>query len=178
MIFSSLPAQKELKTYVIRALRDYGLNKSDLMESVISEEIKSFHERLTTIAKKNGDKVHMERFFQPSIMSILWALMAGERYNHDDPNLDRLLKINSTWFQTGNFGAGVVVAYPFLRFLFKEWTGYYRMQHGNEMIWNFIREVIADHRGRKEYKEEPKNFIDRFLQEIDKAGGKSDLFTG
>lgn len=139
MIFSSLPAQKELKTYVLRALRDYGFNKSESMEGVISEELRHFHDRFSAIAKKNGGRHRMERFFQPSIMSILWALMAGERYNHDDPNLERLLKINSTWFQTGNFGAGVVVAYPFLRFVLKEFTGYYRMQDGNEMIWSFIR---------------------------------------
>ncbi|ODM93688.1 Methyl farnesoate epoxidase [Orchesella cincta] len=177
MIFSSLPAQKDLKTYVLRALRDYGFNRSDSMEVTVREELKHFHGRMSNIAKKNGGQYRMERFFQSSIMSILWVMMAGERYDHDDPNLERLLKINSTWFQSGNFGAGMVVAYPFLRFLFKEWTGYYRIEEGNEMIWGFIREVIQDHRNRKEYKNEPTNFIDHFLQEIDRAGGKSDLFT-
>lgn len=139
MIFSSLPEQKDLKTYVVRALRDFGFNKSEQMEGVIAEELRHFHGRLSKIANQNGGKYRMERFFQPSIMSILWSVMAGERYNHDDPNLERLLEINSTWFQNGNFGAGMVVAYPFLRWLFKEWTGYNRMQEGNEMIWSFIR---------------------------------------
>lgn len=138
MIFSSLPAQKELKAWVIRTMRDYGFNKSESMESVIRTELGHFHELLSSISKKSGGRHRVEKFFQPSLMSILWVLMAGRRYSYNDPNLRKLLQVNSTWFQTGNFGGGIVLAFPFLRLMFKNWTGYYKMKQVNDEIWGFI----------------------------------------
>lgn len=66
------------------------------------------------------------------------SMLAGVRYSHDDPKLLKLLEVNSLWFQSGNFGAGIVTAYPFLRFIFKEWTGYYKQQYGNQVIYDFL----------------------------------------
>lgn len=45
-------------------------------------------------------------------------------------------------------------------------------------VSTFVQEIFAEHRSRKEYKSGPNSFVDHFLHEIDKAGGKSDLFTG
>jgi hypothetical protein len=66
-------------------------------------------------------------------------MMAARRYDHEDPKLAKLLEINSAWFQSGNFGAGVVTAFPFLRFCLREWTGYNQQMDGNRKIHQFLR---------------------------------------
>jgi len=112
------------------------------MESIVELELEQMHNRLSKIASTNGGKHRMERFFQPSLMNVLWTMMAAKRYEHDDPKLARLLEINSAWFQSGNFGAGVVTAFPFLRYMLKEWTGYNNQMEGNKNLHQFLR--VAD----------------------------------
>ncbi|XP_021945089.1 methyl farnesoate epoxidase [Folsomia candida] len=173
--FSSGDLQKQLKTFVIKALREFGFGKSASMESIVELELECMDKRLRSASKVNGGKVLMERFFQPSLMNVLWTMMAAKRYDHDDPKLTKLLEINSGWFQTGSFGSGIITAFPFIRFLFPEWTGYSSLMHGNRKIHQFARDIMQEHRSRGTYKTDPQSFVDVFLREIDNQDG--DLTT-
>jgi methyl farnesoate epoxidase/farnesoate epoxidase len=109
------------------------------MESIVALELEEVKKRLTAEAGTNDGVILMQRYFQLSLLNVLWGMMAGRRYEAGDPKLETLLEINSGWFQSGNFGAGIVTAFPFLRFVFPEWTGYNKQMAANRAIHNYLR---------------------------------------
>ena len=122
----------------MKNLREFGFGKRESMESIVSVELEEMMSRLTKVATSDGIIV-FERFFQLSLLNVLWSMLAGKRYSHDDPKLLKLLEINSLWFQSGSFGAGIITAFPFIRFLLPELTGSNMMIKGNSAVYEFLR---------------------------------------
>ncbi|CAG7822950.1 unnamed protein product [Allacma fusca] len=164
--FSQGRHQGILKVFAQKKLREFGFGKRESMESIMSIELQEMMEGLRKVAKTNGGKHRMERFFQLSLLNVVWTMLAGKRYSHDDPRLHKLLKLNSMWFQSGNFGGGIVIAYPFLRFLFPNLLGYNLQKEANAKIYEFLTEMIAEHRSREGYDTDPQSFNDIFLAQI------------
>jgi len=179
LAFTSGPHQTIMKKYTIRALREFGFGKQASMTSVVETELEEVMRRLKMASedKSKGGVVRMERFFQLSSLNVLWTMMAGIRYSHDDPKLQELLRVNSGWLQTGNFFAGIVAAFPFIRHVFPEWTGYNFMNKANQMIYDYVWDMIGERKKNPDYATNPQTFIDVFLGEIDRNVDESSCFT-
>lgn len=141
--FASGPKQAELKTFVIKTLSEFGFGKQDFMESTVLSELAEVKERFRRLSRENEGVVLMRRHFQLSLLNVLWGMMAGVRYDHDDPRLAKIIEVSSAWFESGNFGAGIVTAFPFLRLIFPEWTGYNIQDKGNATIHTFLRVIFS-----------------------------------
>jgi len=137
--FASGKKQELLQIFTVKTLGEFGFGKQAFMEATVLSELEAVKARFQRLSERNGGVVLMRRHFQLSLLNVLWGMMAGIRYDYDDPKLVRLIEASSAWFESGNFGAGIVTAYPFLRFLFKEWTGYNVQVKGNEAVHNFLR---------------------------------------
>jgi len=121
---------KNLRRFSLQSLRDYGFGKKQSMEKVIHLELSDLINELDMQSTANNGIHNMHEFFTLSLLNILWSMVAGTRYLHDDPQLIKLMKINETLFRSGNFGNSILFAFPALR-------NYFPVSTGMQAQWDF-----------------------------------------
>jgi hypothetical protein len=123
VFFSNGRLWQEQRRFTLRHLRDFGFGKTS-MEGLVHEESEECVNLILKEVKKSKDSViSVDDKFGISVINILWAIMAGVRYKHDDENFKKMLNLIQDSFRAGNIGGGNFVnAYPWLRHLpyFKE----------------------------------------------------------
>lgn len=89
----------------------------------MEEELNELMERLDAKLETKTGGICMNQFFTVSVLNILWSMIAGTRFTHDDLQLQQLVKhiYDNTRFlnATGN----ILMAYPFLRSILRKLTG-------------------------------------------------------
>ena len=78
---------KELRRFSIRQLKDLGLGSKSL-ESAMEEEVR---ELMGQLRSKVGVAFSTHGFFNIPVVNVLWEIISGERFNHDDPNANKLI---------------------------------------------------------------------------------------
>jgi methyl farnesoate epoxidase/farnesoate epoxidase len=117
-------AHKEMRRFSIRTLRDFGFGKQTSQEAVIEDEVMELFSRLNSRLESEGNIICMQQFFNISVLNILWSMMAGVRFSHDDPEFKALVNmINQTMKLLGGNG-NIFMAFPFLRHILPKLTGY------------------------------------------------------
>ncbi|XP_042882708.1 cytochrome P450 2C15-like [Penaeus japonicus] len=76
------------RRFVLRHLRDLGFGKTSL-EPLMTLEIKELMDHITL---QKDEPIVMQRFFNRSIINVIWAMVMGKRYSYDDAKLATLLK--------------------------------------------------------------------------------------
>jgi methyl farnesoate epoxidase/farnesoate epoxidase len=116
VFFSNGRLWQEQRRFTLRHLRDFGFGKTS-MEGLIHEECEECINSISKAMKLAKDSViSVHDKFGVSVLNILWAIMAGVRYKHDDENFKKMLKTIQDSFRAGNPGSGNLVStYPFLR---------------------------------------------------------------
>lgn len=77
----------EQRRFTLRTLRDFGFGKK-CMEAMIMDEVTEVIDRLK---KHSGKPVSVNRMFSLAILNSLWTILTSERYEHDDPTLNKIL---------------------------------------------------------------------------------------
>lgn len=113
-----------MRRFTIRTLRDFGFGKQKGQDAVMEEELDELMQRLDEkLTGENGAEISLNQFFTVSVLNILWSMMAGTRFTHDDAHLQKLVKhiYDNTRFlnATGN----ILMAYPLLRNILRRLTG-------------------------------------------------------
>lgn len=98
----------------MRTLRDFGFGKQKSMESVMDEEITLVLERMDSYAG-SGEELSMRQFFTVSILNILWSMVAGFRFPHDNVRLHRLINLIDETSKNNPAKASIGQAFPLLR---------------------------------------------------------------
>ena len=88
ILFGSGQAWVEQRKFAIRNLRDFGFGKTS-MEGLIMEEVK---EVVDWIKRQNGKPIMLYRRLKLATLNALWAILSGERYEHDDPHLTEIME--------------------------------------------------------------------------------------
>lgn len=114
VIFTSGKTWKAVRKFTVRNLRDFGFGRRESMESTITKELESFVNHLRQQAAIDDGVIRVDRLFHLSLLNVLWSMVGGNKFSHDDPKLSHLLKINEDVLRSGNFGANLAFAFPFL----------------------------------------------------------------
>lgn len=150
------------------------------MESVIQDELKEFSDHLQNLAESSpGNVVHFDIFYHLSFLNIVLSMLVGKRYSHDDKRLQYVMENVKHFFKSGVVGAGVMTAYPFLRYVFPTMTGFKIQMEAIQAYHSYAKDVLKEHRQRGDYKTEPQCFADEFIRLIEET--KNDpktIFTG
>ena len=93
IVFGGGEAWKEQKKFATRNLRDFGFGKKS-MEGLIMDEV---NELIGWIKEQNGKPISLRRRFTLAVINALWKILSGERYDHDDPLLTRILDNYDTY---------------------------------------------------------------------------------
>jgi len=123
IFFGNGESWKEIRRFSLRTLRDFGFGKQNSQETFIEEELSHLMERLDEQRAHNGDNiVCMKKFFSVSALNIIWSLIAGVRFSHDDKQLQKLVHLMSNIVQLLAVGSDIMAAYTFLRHIVPRFT--------------------------------------------------------
>jgi hypothetical protein len=116
LIFASTPELwTEMRKFSQRTLRDFGFGKRHTMQSVIELEICDIVQEIKEEIKKTDGVLRVRTNFLLSVLNVLWCMIAGQRYAHDDPKLVKMLEKNFAMTKAQTFIDPVLLAFPFLR---------------------------------------------------------------
>lgn len=122
----------EQRSFVMRHLRDVGFGKKT-MERFILEEL----DDLLKFIQKSG-WVKREALFSPSILSVLWNLVAGKKLRREDPVFNKLIQLLLKRSSAFNIAGSALTNMAWLRFIAPEATGYNLILNLNNQLREFI----------------------------------------
>ncbi|KYN45015.1 hypothetical protein ALC56_00489 [Trachymyrmex septentrionalis] len=150
---------KELRSWSVRALRSVGFAKEAMME-LITEEMTLMTEKLA-----NGGVQQIRSAFSPAVINVLWMLITGQKPFDNLSRLQTFLKLMERRAGRFDVAGGVIAAFPWLRYIAPEMSGYNFLVKLNNELKSFLMETINEH--KEQYiKGNEADFIDLFLQEM------------
>jgi hypothetical protein len=72
---------------VLKNLRDFGFGKQTI-EGIVKEEIK---ELIANFEKELENPVSTQNRFNAAVLNVLWSIITGHRFSHDDARLKDLI---------------------------------------------------------------------------------------
>lgn len=72
----------------------------------------------------DGGAVNIEQLFSPTVLSILWQLIVGRISKEDEPIIKVLADKGNKLVTSSAVSVGLGHAFPILRYLFPNWSGY------------------------------------------------------
>jgi cytochrome P450 family 2 subfamily J len=144
------------------------------MEDMIQDEIKQL---CASLDNQLDHPLSMDLIYNVSVVNALWTLMSGSRFELNDPDLMALVhKMDELVKESGN--ATVLNMFPWVRHIAPRLSGWTKNKGQMFTLIDFIGGVISKHVGEFEsnkeaIKEDPKDFIDAFLSQIDTSEASS-----
>ena len=83
---------RELRRFTLKSLRDLGFAKSASEEAII-EECKMLVESIKSQVVGDESVVDLETTLNCSALNIIWNLVAGRRYQYDDPEMKKRVRV-------------------------------------------------------------------------------------
>lgn len=100
-IFTDGPHWQEQRRFALRHLRDLGFGRTS-SENLIQEEIHELTSLIRDQAVSSHDgSVDFQALFGLSLVNVLWALIGGERFKHDDAKFKRLVDATNVFTRSG-----------------------------------------------------------------------------
>lgn len=83
-----------MRKFTQRTLRDFGFGKRHTMQSAIEAETTELVKEFKEAIKSSDSIIRIRTTFTLSVLNVLWCMVAGQRYEHDDPKLLNLMQRN------------------------------------------------------------------------------------
>jgi len=174
VIFSQGSVWAEQRRFTLRTLRDFGFGKSG-MEEMIQEELVKFRNLLETYGKEPFDiagKMNLP------IINSLWRVTAGENFDYDNPVLiDLLTRMTEFLKRIGRPEAAFLFGFPWIAQIWPSFLGRDQDIKINKDIINMMRKSIENHKESLDTNE-PRDFIDKYLIEIENTKDPNSSFFG
>ncbi|XP_034231242.1 probable cytochrome P450 305a1 isoform X2 [Thrips palmi] len=137
------PLWTEQRGFAVRHFRQLGYGKAH-MENLILEELTDLLSELEPAAEQ-GWAVCVGPLLPRSVLNVLWALTAGTRFPHADPQLQRVLDLLAQRAKAFDMAGGILSTLPWLRYLAPERSGYNLIARFNTSLKELLEETIAAH---------------------------------
>jgi len=177
IMFFDGPYWQEQRRFTLRHLRDLGFGRTS-SENIFQEEIHQLLGDLRTSAASNSERiVDFKGVFSVSIINVLWAIVGGERFQRNDAKFIRLLDTIEIFFRSGDIGKANL---PIPDIVVKWFPSVYKLigARGDLFVTlhQFIQESIEEHE-KDRAEDAPRDFIDVYLNELEKKGEQPSSFT-
>ena len=146
------------------------------MEELIQDEIRQLFEQLDN---QINQPLTMSLIYNLSVVNGLWTLLTSSRLALDDPKLqDMVQKVDEMVKESSN--VTILNVIPGLRHIIPEWSGWNKVKRTLFDMKGFINNVIDQHRLNydEDIRENPRDFIDAFLNQIHNDANKGTSFYG
>ncbi|XP_046656380.1 methyl farnesoate epoxidase-like [Daphnia pulicaria] len=169
---------QEQRRFTMRHLRDLGFGKTSIEDQMMGE-VGDLIKDIENKSQLDKDRVvDLKGIFQVSVVNILWAIIAGERFRRDDPKFQELLTANEQVFRAGDPVRGNIPVPAFIlkhSRLVREFIGV--KSEMTEPIKKFIQSTIDDHQLSNRSVDEARDFIDFYLNEMKKQKAENPFTT-
>ncbi|XP_071452856.1 methyl farnesoate epoxidase-like [Hetaerina americana] len=170
VLWTSGEKWKEQRRFTLRHLKDLGLGKRSL-EGITHEELEAVFAEIDKLSggSKAGwlNPVPVHDILGTAGVNVLWYVIAGKRYSHTDPYLNKLMGNVKELIKISEPAGGLATVFPFLSRIFPLLSNLQMVVKLRESLRKFIRDEVEMHRGSFDG-ENPRDFIDTYISEVDK----------
>ncbi|CAG7819689.1 unnamed protein product [Allacma fusca] len=157
---------KTQRRFTLRRLRDWGFGKTTL-EGMIQEEIQDLLEETDNKIKLSNGIMSVSDAFGIPVINILWAVMAGKRYKHDDEKLKEMLRRIFESFRSQTYVNNLINDYPFLQHVPGFSGSFNQFMKTKAHTEEFVEEAIDEHLKTRDPLN-PRDFLDDYITEMEK----------
>lgn len=161
IVFCEGPFWQKQRKFSLQHLKNFGYGRKEMEERIL-EEAKDL---ITVFKKQCQQPIWMHTAFDTSVINVLWAMIAGQRYSIEDEKLKRLMQIIHDAFKAADISGGMLNQMPFLRFIAPNKTGYIKLKNVLVSLWEFLEETIKEHQ-ETVCLSHARDLIDAFLQKM------------
>ncbi|XP_037396611.1 cytochrome P450 2D3-like isoform X3 [Pygocentrus nattereri] len=157
------PAWKEHRRFALMTLRNFGMGKQS-MEDRILGETEHLVKRLERTA---GGFLNPQTLFHDAASNIIYMVLFGIRYDYGDETLKQYVSLFTELAKTTNGPWGMIYdTLPILRALPLPFR---KVITNFKVLKKMIASMISKHKTSR-VPGEPENFVDCYLDELDKRG--------
>lgn len=167
---------KEQRKFLIKHLKEFGFGRSGMGEIAFTEASHMVEDISNHMVNNNSTTIQMHNFFSTYILNTLWTMMAGIRYQRDDPEMILLQNVLFDLFAAIDMVGCSFSHFPVLSVLAPKSSGYTDFVKTHKRIWKFLRDEIAKHKERFDPNNEDKDFMDVYLRVL-KEHGEVDTYS-
>jgi hypothetical protein len=128
-----------MRRFTIKTLKDFGYGKTKSMESVLDDEVKGLLSKVEKLRVNHDSKVPMKQLFTMPVLNVLWSMVCETRSPEDDEKLQELLELVDKLSRATPIAGGVLIPFPFLRFIFPNLTGNNYVRSCNYKLQEYFR---------------------------------------
>ncbi|CAK8696141.1 unnamed protein product [Clavelina lepadiformis] len=164
------PLWKSQRKFGQKTLRGFGVGRKG-MENSVTEEVTCF---LKSVQATEGKAFDIKDLLQQSSCNVISSIVMGKRYEYNDDTLRRLVKIFSDVFDGAfeNFALQAIMFAPKLIHVYPISRFYEELKQNFKYLSDISSEAITEHEKTFD-KENPRDFIDAFLNDMKEGSDKS-----
>nr|XP_033340660.1 probable cytochrome P450 305a1 isoform X1 [Megalopta genalis]XP_033340661.1 probable cytochrome P450 305a1 isoform X2 [Megalopta genalis]XP_033340662.1 probable cytochrome P450 305a1 isoform X1 [Megalopta genalis] len=163
------PAWKELSSWMIHTLTDFGYGKRPMID-MITDELDAILENL-----KGGGVRTLKPIVAPATLNVLWQFTMGKHFNMG-PRLEYFIDMMDRRSRMFDVTGGALSSFPWLRYVAPEASGYKLLVTLNDELKNFFMETLMEH--KKNYVPgKVTDIIDKFMSEMMKNRADDTVYT-
>ncbi|XP_021950528.2 methyl farnesoate epoxidase [Folsomia candida] len=180
IIWSNGESWRDLRKYTVKNLREFGFGKVKSMQVMIQEEVGDMMDFLKDTSRENRGIMEMNPHdYAGSVVNILWSMVAGYKFPIGDKTIHAILEHGNRISEVTSQG-NIYNAFPELRKWFPKLTNWDKHMESHTEYQQFVKGMIEKAKLERSSRPDPdaQNFIEVFLDEIDKnAGNQNSYFT-
>jgi len=159
IIFTDGQEWTDQRRFALKHLKDFGFGRAGL-EGVIQGEVEDL---VKLLSKQEGKDFHMSTVFGIPVINILWSIVAGTRFETEDPKAQRMMSLLNRLFK-GKFA--VEYGLPWWGVFCSLLPGLNTRVRIIRELRTMFRESISYHSATRD-PNHPRDFIDVYLAEIE-----------
>nr|CAD7393110.1 unnamed protein product [Timema cristinae] len=172
VVFTDGDIWRDARRFTLRHLREMGMGKHS-MEEQIQEETRALMKDAKRMAGDDWSRpVPVHDLIAASGVNIILQLIAGYRFERDDPRMSELMKLVKKLTMKINTSGGLASSFPILLRVFPWLTEYPAFKVIRDEIRQYCQGIINDHE-KKLDENDASDFLDAYLIEMKKHGETS-----